>query len=59
MSETERLKRELAEAKREIERLQRVIDSRPAINAGLPESYINWSGQVAAMEFYHATQIVS
>lgn len=27
----------------EIERLQRIIDSRPAINAALPQSYIDWS----------------
>ena len=27
----------------EIERLQRIIDSRPAINAGLPQTYIDWS----------------
>ena len=27
----------------ECERLQRIIDSRPAINAGLVEAYIEWS----------------
>lgn len=27
----------------EIERLQKIIDSRPAINAGLPGTYIQWS----------------
>ena len=31
------------EAAKEIERLQRIIDSRPAINSGLPETYIEWS----------------
>lgn len=34
----------------EIERLQRIIDSRPAINAGLPESYITWSHSIYEME---------
>jgi hypothetical protein len=33
----------MRDAADEIERLQRIIDSRPAINAGLPESYIEWS----------------
>lgn len=27
----------------EIDRLQRIIDGRPAINAGLPQTYIDWS----------------
>lgn len=31
------------EAADEIERLRRIIDSRPAINAGLPQTYIDWS----------------
>lgn len=35
---------------RENEQLQRVIDSRPAINAGLPESYIKWSHSIYAMD---------
>lgn len=35
----------------ENERLQRIIDSRPAINAGLPETYISWSASVGEMEF--------
>lgn len=30
----------------EIERLQRIIDSRPAINAGLPATYIKWSQEI-------------
>jgi hypothetical protein len=33
----------LNEAANEIDRLQRIIDSRPAINAGLPGTYIDWS----------------
>lgn len=34
----------------EIARLQGIIDSRPAINAGLPDSYIKWSQSIYAME---------
>ena len=35
----------------EIERLQRIIDSRPAINDGLPETYIKWSQGIYASEY--------
>jgi len=38
------------------DRLQRIIDSRPAINAGLPQTYINWSQSIYAMEMAHATE---
>lgn len=34
----------------EIERLQRIIDSRPAISAGLPQTYIDWSHSIYQME---------
>lgn len=34
----------------EVERLQKVLDSRPAINAGLPATYIEWSQSIYAME---------
>lgn len=34
----------------ENQRLQRIIDSRPAINAGLPQTYIEWSHSIYAME---------
>jgi len=40
----------------EIARLQRIIDSRPAINAGLPETYIIWSQSIYAMEAAHAAE---
>ena len=30
----------------EVDRLQRILDSRPAINAGLPETYIQWSNGI-------------
>lgn len=38
----------------EIERLQRVLDSRPAINAGLPDSYVRWSQSIYVMEHARA-----
>ncbi|MHC2163162.1 hypothetical protein [Bradyrhizobium ottawaense] len=46
---------ELVEAKAEIARLQRIIDSRPAINAALPDSYIQWSQSIYELEFVRAT----
>lgn len=36
----------IEEQEAEIERLRRIIDSRPAINAALPDSYIAWSQQI-------------
>lgn len=42
------------EAADEIERLQRIIDSRPAINAGLPQTYIEWSQSIYVVEAIHA-----
>lgn len=41
-------------AAREIERLQRIIDSRPAINAGLPETYIEWSQGIYMADYARA-----
>jgi len=38
-----KLANEIARLKRENARLRHIIDSRPAINAGLPETYIEWS----------------
>jgi hypothetical protein len=49
----------LTAAATEIERLQRVIDSRPAINAALPESYVLWSQSIYVMESQHATKLQS
>ena len=43
----------------ENQRLQRVIDSRPAINAGLPETYVAWSQSIYAMEMLHASEVPS
>jgi hypothetical protein len=40
----------------EIERLQRIIDSRPAINAGLPGTYIKWSQSIMAMDVVRTTE---
>lgn len=45
---------ELEASANELERLQTIIDSRPAINAGLPETYIHWSQSIYAMEFARA-----
>lgn len=47
------------QAANEIERLQRIIDSRPAINAGLPESYVLWSQSIYELEFVRATDAQS
>jgi hypothetical protein len=46
---------DLIEAKAEIKRLQRIIDGRPAINAGLPETYVKWSQSIYMLEFTRAT----
>lgn len=35
--------KEIEQLRAAVERLQRIIDSRPAINAGLPQTYIDWS----------------
>lgn len=37
------LKREIKALNAEVDRLQTILDGRPAINAGLPETYIEWS----------------
>lgn len=42
--------RKLAFALAEIERLQKIIDSRPAINSGLPQTYIYWSQSIYALD---------
>lgn len=52
MTETETEKR-LKLAEREIERLQAIIDSRPAINAGLPNTYIEWSQSLYELDVVH------
>ena len=46
--------KELATLTAERDRLQRIIDSRPAINAGLPATYIEWSQSIYIMEIAHA-----
>ncbi len=38
----------------ELDRLQRILDSRPAINAGLPETYIEWSQGIYAADYAQA-----
>lgn len=43
--------------RQQVERLQKILDSRPAINAGLPSTYIEWSHSIYAMEFAHVTGV--
>jgi hypothetical protein len=38
----------------EIERLRRVIDSRPAINAALPDTYVAWTQGIYAADILNA-----
>lgn len=40
----------------ERDRLQLIIDSRPAINAGLPETYITWSQSIYVMDYSNALE---
>ena len=42
----------------EAERLQNILDSRPAINAGLPETYVKWSQSVYADDAAQAVRNV-
>ena len=49
----------VSELQAEIERLQRIIDSRPAINAALPHSYILWSQLIYQMDFDRAMGVPS
>lgn len=52
--EIERLTRALSEARAESDLLQDVLDSRPAINAGLPETYIRWSQSIYSGDIVRA-----
>ena len=47
---------ELLRLHEENERLQRIIDSRPPINAGLPQTYIEWSQSIYVMDYLHGTE---
>jgi hypothetical protein len=49
-----KLERELAAALADARRLQVIIDSRPAINAGLPETYIEWSRGIYLTDYAKA-----
>jgi hypothetical protein len=46
----------LNDAAAEIERLQRIIDSRPAINAGLPEPILSGRRGIYATEYVQAVE---
>ncbi len=46
--------KELLRLHAEVNRLRAIIDSRPAINAGLPATYIEWSQSIYEMDMAHA-----
>ena len=55
-AENEALKADNVRLQSECDRLQTVIDSRPAINAGLPQSYIEWSQSIYLMDVLNITE---
>jgi hypothetical protein len=48
----------IKQLRKENERLQRIIDSRPAINAALPQSYIEWSQGIYQCDINKHTGVV-
>lgn len=63
-AEIERLRAELQDARghyervcAERDRLQRFIDSRPAITAALPESYARWSRRIYDSEIVQMGEV--
>ena len=46
----EQLEAENAELRRRLTALQTILDSRPAINAALPASYITWSQGICQLD---------
>lgn len=46
----------LAEMKAERDLLQDILDNRPAINAGLPETYIRWSQAIYSGDVFAAAR---
>lgn len=48
--------RALAHERARADRLQRILDSRPALNAGLPQTYIDWSQGIYIMDTAHAQE---
>lgn len=55
-TEVGEIHRYLQSQEAEIERLQRIIDSRPAINAGLVEAYVKWTSSIYALDIMNATE---
>jgi hypothetical protein len=49
--ETETPLETIARLTAERDRLQHILNSRPAINAGLPETYITWSQGIYMLDF--------
>jgi hypothetical protein len=52
--ENNALRQELAKQRLKAERLQAMLDARPALNDGLYDAYVRWSAQVGEMEFLRA-----
>lgn len=48
--------RALAHERARADRLQRILDTRPAFNAGLPQTYIEWSQSIYIMDAAHARE---
>ena len=48
--------RALVHERARADRLQRILDTRPAINAGLPQTYIDWSQSIYIMDASHARE---
>ncbi|ASY64443.1 hypothetical protein SJ05684_c30190 [Sinorhizobium sojae CCBAU 05684] len=49
------VEKERDELRAEAEMLQDILDSRPAINAGLPETYIRWSQSIYSGDVIRAS----
>lgn len=50
------MRQQLKQMTTERDRLQSIIDSRPAINVGLPETYIKWSQSIYVLEAAHVLE---
>lgn len=53
-AESNVFRHELREMSAERDLLQEILDGRPAINAGLPDSYIRWSQSIYSGEMFRA-----
>ena len=48
--------RALAHERARADRLQRILDTRPALNSGLVEAYAKWSQTIYIMDAAHAQE---